>query len=198
MSSRPRRRNCGGVAGRSDFRRPPPGSSGRAVRPRRSGFRAAELRRHPPVPVWCTPSLCSGHSARRACSSSGWPDAGDRRARPRTAAATFVALGGTSLTRTGDQMATHLAAGDVEAARRLLPSLCGRDPSVLDAAGLARAALESVAENTSDAQVAPAAVGRRRRGSRDPGVPRRQHSGRDDRSPLAAVRPIRLGCSSFR
>ena len=37
----------------------------------------------------------------------------------------------------------------------LLPSLCGRDPSALDAAGLTRAALESVAENTSDAQVAP-------------------------------------------
>ncbi|WP_019731881.1 cobalamin biosynthesis protein, partial [Mycobacterium avium] len=37
----------------------------------------------------------------------------------------------------------------------LLPSLCGRDPAALDAAGLARAALESVAENTSDAQVAP-------------------------------------------
>ena len=51
---------------------------------------------------------------------------------------------------------------DVEAARRLLPSLCGRDPAALDAAGLTRAALESVAENTSDAHVAPvlwAAVG---------------------------------------
>ena len=71
------------------------------------------------------------------------------------AAATFVALGGTSLTRTGDRMAAHLRAGDVDGARRLLPSLCGRDPSVLDAEGLARAALESVAENTSDAQVAP-------------------------------------------
>lgn len=72
-----------------------------------------------------------------------------------TAAATFVALGGTSLTRTGEQMAAHLAAGDVGAARALLPSLCGRDPSVLDIGGLTRAALESVAENTSDAQVAP-------------------------------------------
>lgn len=71
------------------------------------------------------------------------------------AAATFVALGGTSLTRAGNQMAGHLAAGDVDAARALLPSLCGRDPSALDADGLARAALESVAENTSDAQVAP-------------------------------------------
>ncbi len=73
-----------------------------------------------------------------------------------TAAATFVAFGGTSLSRTGDQMARLLDAGDVAGARRLLPSLCGRDPAALDSAGLARAALESVAENTSDAHVAPA------------------------------------------
>ena len=33
--------------------------------------------------------------------------------------------------------------------------MCGRDPAPLDGAGLTRAALESVAENTSDAQVAP-------------------------------------------
>ena len=72
-----------------------------------------------------------------------------------TAAATFFALGGTSLSRTGDQMAGLLHAGDVAGARRLLPSLCGRDPAVLDSAGLVRAALESVAENTSDAHVAP-------------------------------------------
>ena len=37
----------------------------------------------------------------------------------------------------------------------MLPALCGRDPGQLDAAGLARAAVESVAENTSDAVVAP-------------------------------------------
>lgn len=72
-----------------------------------------------------------------------------------TAAATWAALGGTSLGRTGEQMADLLAAGDDVGARRLLPSLCGRDPESLDSAGLARAALESVAENTSDAQVAP-------------------------------------------
>jgi adenosylcobinamide-phosphate synthase len=71
------------------------------------------------------------------------------------AAATFVALGGTSLCRTGEQMSDLLTAGDVSGARRLLPSLCGRDPDVLDSAGLTRAALESVAENTSDAHVAP-------------------------------------------
>ena len=60
-------------------------------------------------------------------------------------------------------MADLLDAGDVDGARRLLPSLCGRDPAALDADGLTRAALESVAENTSDAQVAPllwAAAGR--------------------------------------
>ena len=79
-----------------------------------------------------------------------------------TAAATWISLGGTSLARTGLSMAELLERGDVEAARRLLPSLCGRDPARLDGAGLTRAALESVAENTSDAQVAPllwAAVG---------------------------------------
>ena len=79
-----------------------------------------------------------------------------------TAAATWISLGGTSLARTGLSMAEMLERGDVEAARRLLPSLCGRDPARLDGAGLTRAALESVAENTSDAQVAPllwAAVG---------------------------------------
>ena len=79
-----------------------------------------------------------------------------------TAIATWVSLGGTSLARTGSRMAQLLDDGDVDGARRVLPSLCGRDPAALDEAGLIRAALESVAENTSDAQVAPllwAAVG---------------------------------------
>lgn len=71
------------------------------------------------------------------------------------AAATFAAAGGTTLSRTGEQMAGLLAAGDVDGARALLPSLCGRDPSVLDTAGLTRAALESIAENTADAQIGP-------------------------------------------
>ena len=72
-----------------------------------------------------------------------------------TATATWMCLGGTSLARTGLQMSRLLERGDVDGARRLLPSLCGRDPERLDGAGLVRAALESVAENTSDAQVAP-------------------------------------------
>ncbi len=72
-----------------------------------------------------------------------------------TALATWTALGGRSLTRAGHAMADRLDADDLAGARELLPSLCGRDPSVLDADGLARAALESIAENTSDATVAP-------------------------------------------
>lgn len=72
-----------------------------------------------------------------------------------TAAATWVALGGTSLARVGSAMGELLGRDDLEGARRLLPSLCGRDPATLDASGLTRATVESVAENTSDAQVAP-------------------------------------------
>ena len=72
-----------------------------------------------------------------------------------TAAATWAALGGTTLARTGETMAGLLDAGDLDVARALLPALCGRDPESLDSAGLARAACESVAENTSDAHVAP-------------------------------------------
>lgn len=71
------------------------------------------------------------------------------------AAGTWAALGGTTLARTGTAMADLLAAGDISGARALIPSLCGRDPDSLDGSGLARAALESVAENTSDAAVAP-------------------------------------------
>jgi adenosylcobinamide-phosphate synthase len=72
-----------------------------------------------------------------------------------TAAVTFVGLGGTSLARTGAEMSARVAREDLDGARDLLPSLCGRDPASLDFGGLTRAALESVAENTSDAAVAP-------------------------------------------
>ncbi|WP_422746381.1 cobalamin biosynthesis protein [Mycobacterium sp. WMMD1722] len=72
-----------------------------------------------------------------------------------TGLVTFFTLGGTSLGRVGSRMSGLLESGDVDDARRLLPALCGRDPSALDAEGLARAAAESIAENTSDAHVAP-------------------------------------------
>lgn len=72
-----------------------------------------------------------------------------------TAAATWAVLGGRSLAVQGAAIGRELDAGDIAAARARLPHLCGRDPSTLDADGLARAAVESVAENTSDAVVAP-------------------------------------------
>ena len=72
-----------------------------------------------------------------------------------TAAATWTVLGGSSLAGHGAALARELADGDLAAARRRVPSLCGRDPESLDADGLARAGVESLAENTSDAVVAP-------------------------------------------
>ncbi|MDX6335098.1 MAG: adenosylcobinamide-phosphate synthase [Streptosporangiaceae bacterium] len=72
-----------------------------------------------------------------------------------TAVATWTVLGGASLGGAALALGRELEAGDLDAARRMLPALCGRDPDQLDAAGLARAAIESVAENTSDAVVAP-------------------------------------------
>jgi adenosylcobinamide-phosphate synthase len=72
-----------------------------------------------------------------------------------TALASWTVLGGASLGGSALALGRALDAGDLAAARRMLPTLCGRDPAQLDAAGLARAAVESVAENTSDAVVAP-------------------------------------------
>ena len=72
-----------------------------------------------------------------------------------TALATWTVLGGTSLGREAQALGRALEDGDLAAARRRLPALCGRDPDQLDPAGVARAAVESVAENTSDAVVAP-------------------------------------------
>jgi adenosylcobinamide-phosphate synthase len=70
-----------------------------------------------------------------------------------TAAATWAVLGGTSLVREARAIGAALSAGDTEGARERLPHLCGRDPQALDDGQLARAVVESVAENTSDAVV---------------------------------------------
>jgi adenosylcobinamide-phosphate synthase len=79
--------------------------------------------------------------------------------RPRLGRATVLALvtwgslGGRSLAREGTRIAGHAARGEIEAARAALPALAGRDPSRLDADGISRAVVESLAENTSDAVV---------------------------------------------
>jgi len=72
-----------------------------------------------------------------------------------TAVATWAVLGGTSLAREGGAMADALDRDDLPAARGQLPHLCARNPEGLGRDDLARATVESVAENTGDAVVAP-------------------------------------------
>ena len=76
-----------------------------------------------------------------------------------TAATTWAVLGGHSLGREADAVRHHLAADDLPAARRRLTHLVGRDTEALDKGEISRAVVESVAENTSDAVVAPLLAG---------------------------------------
>jgi adenosylcobinamide-phosphate synthase len=52
-------------------------------------------------------------------------------------------------------VAQPLQLGDIDAARLAVAQIVGRDPATLDEAGIARAAIESLAENASDGIVAP-------------------------------------------
>lgn len=72
-----------------------------------------------------------------------------------TAAATWSVVGGTTLRAEAAVMSDLIGGAEIDGARRRLSHLCGRDASALDADGLARATVESVAENTSDAVVGP-------------------------------------------
>jgi adenosylcobinamide-phosphate synthase len=72
-----------------------------------------------------------------------------------TAATTWAVIASRSLGAAARQIGAALEAGDLAQARSALPSLCGRDPQDLDGPGITRAVVESVAENTSDAIVAP-------------------------------------------
>jgi adenosylcobinamide-phosphate synthase len=60
-----------------------------------------------------------------------------------------------SLHRHVADVAAALTTGGVVAGRRAVAHIVGRDTEMLDAAGVARAAIESLAENFSDAVVAP-------------------------------------------
>jgi adenosylcobinamide-phosphate synthase len=53
------------------------------------------------------------------------------------------------------RVADALEHGGLEAGRRAVSQIVGRDPDMLDEAGVARAAIESLAENFSDGVVAP-------------------------------------------
>jgi adenosylcobinamide-phosphate synthase len=85
-----------------------------------------------------------------------------RRARARRAgramflaATLWTALGGRSLSREGRAVADMLEREDLEGARVRVRALVGRETASLDAQQLSRAAVESLAENTADAVVAP-------------------------------------------
>jgi adenosylcobinamide-phosphate synthase len=73
-----------------------------------------------------------------------------------TLVATYIAVGGRALADAAQAVGNALEVGDLDRARTLLPGLVGRDPEDLDEAELSRAVVESVAENTVDAVVAPA------------------------------------------
>jgi adenosylcobinamide-phosphate synthase len=72
-----------------------------------------------------------------------------------TATTTWTVTGARSLAVEAARIGRALDGGDLPGARRMLPALCGRDPARLDPAGVCRAVVESVAENSCDAIVAP-------------------------------------------
>ncbi len=76
-----------------------------------------------------------------------------------TAAITWVVLGGASLEREASAVSGLLAGQRLPEARQRLTHLVGRDTSDLSEGEIARAVVESVAENTSDAVVAPLLLG---------------------------------------
>jgi adenosylcobinamide-phosphate synthase len=73
-----------------------------------------------------------------------------------TAVATYLAVAGRALRDVAASIGDALEVSDLGRARQLLPSLVGRDVTGLDSGAMARAVVESVAENTVDAVVAPA------------------------------------------
>jgi len=76
-----------------------------------------------------------------------------------TAAAAWAVLGGRSLESEALAVRHRLDLIDLDPARERLTHLVGRDTATLDAPDIARATIESVAENASDAVVAPLTAG---------------------------------------
>jgi adenosylcobinamide-phosphate synthase len=68
---------------------------------------------------------------------------------------TWTTLAWRGLDRAAATVQSALERDDLPAARAALPALVGRDPESLDRAGIVRAVVESVAENSSDGVIAP-------------------------------------------
>lgn len=71
------------------------------------------------------------------------------------ALATSAAVAGRMLGREANAIGSLLVYGDLDGARRQLPSLVGRSPDGLSEVEISRAVVESVAENSIDAVIAP-------------------------------------------
>ena len=149
-------------------RRPPPPRLGLIV-DRLAGEPPASVH---PVAVFGTVMDASSERLYRDSRRAGGGVHRDRlhdRVRPpaRSSASSIVVAGaaaGRSLRETACDVRDALVADDLDGARARVPALVGRDPSALDRRGLSAAVIESVAENTVDAVVAPAcwaALGRR-------------------------------------
>ncbi len=72
-----------------------------------------------------------------------------------SAGISYTCLAARSLHRESALVAQALADGDISQARRHLARIVGRDTDALDEAGIWRALVETVAENTSDGIIAP-------------------------------------------
>lgn len=91
-------------------------------------------------------TLLLNHALRHSLGTSAWIG---------TAVLAWPALAQRSLFDHVRPVATALAAGDLPAARRSVAMIVGRDTDALDAAGVARAGVESLAESFCDGVVAP-------------------------------------------
>ncbi len=76
-----------------------------------------------------------------------------------TLVATYLSVAHRALIDAAQDVADALRRNDLVQARELLPSLVGRDPSQLDSEEIIRAVVESLAENTVDAIIAPSMWG---------------------------------------
>lgn len=72
-----------------------------------------------------------------------------------TTAVVGLTVAGRALRTTAERIGEATRSGDLNTAREELPSLVGRDPTELDASGISAAVIESVAENSVDAVIAP-------------------------------------------
>ena len=135
------------LGGRPGPRRPAPLAPGRGLRPARAGARARALRAQP--------------RPRRALRRRPGGAGGARRRGGRARAPPPPRPGRVHVGRPGRPLAGPRGRrrGRRRAQRRprrrapALPALVGRDPDALDATGICRATVESVAENTADAVV---------------------------------------------